>query len=46
MSKQKGPSPFKVWCEEKNYTGHRNKKMIYTFTMIGIMIGFALGILI
>jgi len=46
MSKQKGPSPFKIWCEEKNYTGHRNKRFVYIGFCIGVMMGFALGFLV
>jgi len=46
QTKEKAPSPFKIWCEERNYTGHRNKRMVYVSMGIGILLGFALGILI
>lgn len=46
MASQKGPSNFKIWCEEKNYTGHRNKRMLRIVFGVGIMIGFALGIVL
>lgn len=45
MGKDKSPSPLKIWMEEKNYTGHRNKRIVYTFFGVGVMLGFALGIL-
>lgn len=41
----KGPSPFKIWLEEKNYTGHRNKRIVYAMFGVGLMIGFALGVI-
>lgn len=43
--KDKGPTPFKIWMEETNYTGKKNKKIVYTFFVVGLMLGFALGIL-
>lgn len=46
MSKQKGPSNFKIWCEEVNYTGHRNKRIVRIAFGLGVMMGFALGFLV
>ena len=46
MAKSKETSPFAVWLSETNYTGHRNKRMIYISMSIGMLFGFALGILI
>lgn len=46
MKIPKEATPFSVWLSEKNYTGHRNKRMFYSAMGIGIMIGFSLGILI
>lgn len=45
MGKNKGPTPFKVWMEETNYSGHRNKRIVYGFFGVGLMLGFALGII-
>lgn len=46
MKIPKEATPFAVWLSEKNYTGHRNKRMFYSAMGIGLMLGFALGILI
>jgi hypothetical protein len=46
MAKTKEPSPYAVWLSEQNFTGHKNKRIVYINMCIGILIGFALGILI
>lgn len=41
--KNKGPSPFKIWCEETNYSGHKNKYFVRLSFGLGIIFGSALG---
>jgi len=46
MKKIKEPSPFQIWLQTVNYTGHKNKRIVYVSMGIGILIGFSLGILV